>query len=116
MGNCSDFVGKTSDTAVNNGRELPKNAAGMSPAQFNVCFRGGTERPFSGAYWNEHASGRYLCAGCDSLLFESSSKFDSGTGWPSFWEPVSGQAVERVEDRSLGMARVEVRCKQCGCH
>ena len=88
----------------------------LTPEQFRVLREKGTERAFTGAYYNEHAPGTYLCAGCKAELFSSDSKFDSGTGWPSFSEPVKDGAVREIEDRSHGMLRTEVVCAQCGGH
>ncbi len=81
-----------------------------------VAQEGGTEAPFSGAYWNHHADGSYRCAVCGAPLFSSGAKFDSGTGWPSFDDPVAKDALTFVEDRSHGMLRTEVRCRQCQSH
>lgn len=88
----------------------------LTPRQYDVLRREGTERAFSGAYWNEHRPGRYRCAGCGLELFESAHKFDSGTGWPSFWRPSGPDRVHEQADHSLGMRRVEVECARCGGH
>jgi len=88
----------------------------LSPEQYNVLRGHGTERAFSGQYWNDHADGTYHCAACDAELFASDTKFDSGTGWPSFWEPKNLENVELHEDRSFFMKRTEVLCKRCGSH
>ncbi|MGE5279062.1 MAG: peptide-methionine (R)-S-oxide reductase MsrB [Acidobacteriota bacterium] len=88
----------------------------LTPEQYRVLRRKGTERPFSGEYNEAKEKGTYVCAACGNPLFASETKFDSGTGWPSFWEPLAGESVETEEDRSLGMARTEVLCGRCGGH
>jgi peptide-methionine (R)-S-oxide reductase len=88
----------------------------LSPEQYAVLRQAGTERPFSGKYVDAKDDGTYKCAACGNELFDSSTKFDSGTGWPSFWEAVRPDAVELVEDRDHGMVRTEVRCARCGSH
>jgi peptide-methionine (R)-S-oxide reductase len=88
----------------------------LTPAQYEVLRRHGTERPFTGAYVDVKENGAYRCAGCGAELFRSDAKFESGTGWPSFYEPAVAQNVELREDRSLGMRRTEVLCRRCGGH
>ena len=88
----------------------------LTPRQYDVLRRAGTERAFSGAYWNEHRPGRYRCAGCGLELFEAAQKFDSGTGWPSFWRPAAPARVVRLADSSFGMRRIAVECGRCGGH
>ncbi len=88
----------------------------LTSEQFDVLRQKGTERAFSGAYWDEKHEGTYRCAGCDEALFSSESKFDSGTGWPSFSEVIEGGRVRTEEDHTLGMRRVEVLCANCDGH
>jgi len=88
----------------------------LTPEQYEVLRNAGTERAFTGPYWDEKADGMYRCAGCGTELFSSDTKFDSGTGWPSFTEPTNLEHVELRSDNSLGMRRTEVVCKHCGGH
>jgi peptide-methionine (R)-S-oxide reductase len=88
----------------------------LTPEQYHVAREKGTERAFTGAYWDNHKEGVYRCIGCGSPLFRSDTKFESGTGWPSFTEPMLKDAVELEEDVSHGMRRIEVHCKKCGTH
>ena len=90
--------------------------AELTPEQYAVCRKKGTEAPFSGTYNDTKTPGLYRCICCNHPLFRSTTKFDSGSGWPSFWEPAGDEAVETEEDLSLGMHRVEVSCKRCGAH
>lgn len=90
--------------------------AEMAPEQYHVCREKGTERAFSGAYWNLHEQGEYRCSACGEPLFSSETKFDSGTGWPSFYAPATPDAIGEEADRSHGMSRTEVVCNSCGAH
>ncbi len=90
-------------------KELPREL-------YDVARNKGTEAPFTGAYWNEHSKGMYTCAVCGTELFSSDAKFDSGTGWPSFTDPVNLEHIELKNDAAYGMSRTEVVCKTCGAH
>jgi len=88
----------------------------LTPEQYHVTREKGTEPAFTGALYHNHDDGIYRCVACDAELFKSDEKFESGSGWPSFWEPVRPNAVEKHEDNSYGMRRVEVTCARCGAH
>src|SRR5258708_64141 len=88
----------------------------LSPEEYHITRECGTEPAFSGKYWNNHETGMYECVACGQALFSSETKFDSGSGWPSFDEPVNKEHIELREDTSLGMSRTEVICKKCGAH
>ncbi len=90
--------------------------AELDPMQYQVARHAATERPFSGKYWDHFEAGVYNCVGCGTPLFEAGTKFDAGCGWPSYWQPINSEVVERVRDETHGMVRVEVRCNQCGTH
>ena len=88
----------------------------LTPEQYRILRQKETEAAFTGQYWNNHAKGTFVCAGCGQPLFDSETKFDSGTGWPSFYQPVDPAAVASESDRSFGMIRTEVTCSRCGGH
>lgn len=90
--------------------------AELTPEQYRILRQKGTERAFTGRYWDHHEDGTYTCAGCGQELFGSETKFDSGCGWPSFYMAMDPERVELHEDRSFGMHRVEVTCRRCGGH
>ncbi len=90
--------------------------ARLTAEQYKVTQKAGTERPFTGKYWDTKTDGSYHCIVCDAKLFDSDTKFDSGTGWPSFFDAESDKAVDLIKDRSLGMARTEVVCANCDAH
>ena len=88
----------------------------LTPIQYQVTRRADTERPFTGVTWNEHARGLYRCVCCDTALFSAETKFESGTGWPSFWTPLETQNIEEHADLSFGMIRTAVSCRRCDAH
>lgn len=88
----------------------------LTPEAFAVCRRGGTERAFTGRYVDEKTEGVYCCACCGEPLFESSTKYDSGSGWPSFWAPIEAERIAEETDTSHGMSRTEILCQRCGSH
>jgi peptide-methionine (R)-S-oxide reductase len=90
--------------------------AQLTPEQYQVTREKGTERAFCGAYWNTHDPGTYYCVCCGQPLFVNDTKFDSGTGWPSFFNPIDPKAVKNITDTSYGMVRTEVECSKCGAH
>ena len=88
----------------------------LTPEQYHITREAGTEAAFSGVYWKNHANGTYVCVGCGLELFDSKTKFESGTGWPSFWRPINKDYVTNQSDRSLGSDRTEVLCTRCAAH
>ena len=110
----------TDDAKVVPESELPTTDEGwrdrLDPMQFEVTRHGGTERAFTGIYWDSKDAGTYRCIACRQALFSSDTKYDSGSGWPSFWEPLAGTVVKTITDTSHGMVRTEVRCARCDSH
>ena len=96
--------------------EMERLKAKLNRESVNVCFNRGTEAPYTGKYWNNHERGTYLCVVCSTPLFSSDTKFESGTGWPSFFQPLSKGTIKEENDRSFGMVRTEVSCGTCGVH
>lgn len=96
--------------------ELDARLSRLSPLQYSVTQEAGTERAFTGVYWNNHADGTYRCVVCSAPLFDSTTKFESGSGWPSFYDVMANDRVVTHEDRTFGMRRVEVRCATCNAH
>ena len=88
----------------------------LNPEQYEICIKHGTEQPFSGKYNDSKFEGDYNCVWCGEKLFSSDTKFDSGSGWPSFWKPISDDKIEYISDTAHGMVRTEVNCKKCGAH
>ena len=88
----------------------------LGPTEYAVARQEGTERPFSGSTWNLHDRGLYRCVCCETALFDSRTKFESGTGWPSFWQPIAEENVRKIEDRTLMMVRTAVACRRCDAH
>ncbi|HKT87225.1 MAG TPA: peptide-methionine (R)-S-oxide reductase MsrB [Candidatus Sulfotelmatobacter sp.] len=104
---------KTAEKVTKNEAEWRKQ---LTPEQYHVAREAGTERAFTGKYWNNHESGMYNCVCCGAPLFDSQTKFDSGTGWPSFYKPTDDGGVVEHRDSSYGMVRTEVRCAKCDAH
>lgn len=88
----------------------------LDPERYQVLRQGGTERPFTGEYWDSKAKGVYRCAGCGEKLFSSDTKYESHSGWPSFFQPLAEESIEEEDDRSYGMVRTEIKCANCGGH
>lgn len=108
--------GSSSDATARVERSDDEWKAQLTPEQFQVARQGGTERAFTGAYWDNKATGMYHCVCCGAPLFSSATKFDSGTGWPSFWDGVSSDAITTKTDVSHGMVRTEINCARCDAH
>ena len=116
MGYLSNIGGYTSIVSTKISKTDAEWRAELTPEQYDILRAKGTERPFSGEYVHTKADGTYCCAACGAQLFSSTTKFESGTGWPSFYEPFDPEHVTSVRDRSYGMERVEIRCKRCDGH
>jgi peptide-methionine (R)-S-oxide reductase len=101
------------DKIVKNAEEWKQK---LTPEQYNICINKGTEPPFSGKYCDSKDKGIFKCVCCGEPLFHSNTKFDSGSGWPSFYDPVAKEKIEYISDSSLGMVRTEVNCNKCGSH
>jgi peptide-methionine (R)-S-oxide reductase len=99
-----------------NTTDLETRLSRLSPLQYAVTQQGQTERAFTGVYWDKHDEGTYRCVVCSAPLFDSSTKFESGTGWPSFFAEIEGGRVATHEDRTFGMRRIEANCAACGAH
>ena len=99
-----------------NTTDLEARLSKLSPLQYSVTQEGQTERAFTGALWNNHADGTYRCVVCDTPLFDAGTKFESGTGWPSFYDVIENGRVATKEDRTFGMRRIEATCANCGAH
>ena len=114
------FVAAAADESAAGENKVHKSDAEwqrtLTPEQYQVMRCSATEPPFTGKYWNHHAEGVYTCAGCGADLFASRSKYDSGSGWPSYFAPVDDDAVGQKKDLSLGMMRIEIVCDNCGAH
>ena len=102
------------DNKINNNDKFWEKK--LTSEEFEVTRKGGTERPFSGSYNYNYENGKYLCKCCEKELFDSSSKFDSGSGWPSFYKPIKNEYLKELKDTTYNMVRVEVKCKFCDCH
>ncbi len=96
--------------------EIETRLRELTPLQYEVTQHGGTERAFTGVYWDHHGDGTYRCVVCRTPLFDSTTKFESGSGWPSFYDVIDSERVATHEDRTFGMRRIEARCGTCGAH
>lgn len=104
------------EKAANDDAQEEQWRSKLSPEEYRVCRQCGTEPAFSGEYWDTKTQGVYQCKCCGEPLFNSATKYDSGSGWPSFYEPVAAGAIEETVDKSYGMVRTEIRCQKCGSH
>ncbi|BFM08130.1 peptide-methionine (R)-S-oxide reductase MsrB [Halioxenophilus aromaticivorans] len=104
------------EKAANDDAQEEQWRSKLSPEEYRVCRQCGTEPAFSGEYWDTKTQGVYQCKCCGEPLFNSATKYDSGSGWPSFYEPVAAGAIEETVDKSYGMVRTEIRCRKCGSH
>lgn len=111
--NMADNLKNTAEEVKNTEEEWRKK---LSPEQYHITREAGTEPAFTGKFWNTKTPGTYVCACCGEPLFESTTKFDSGTGWPSFYQPIAPEKVNEHTDRSYGMMRIEARCARCNAH
>lgn len=113
-------IAQTKKPALTKTYEITKTDAEwrkqLNAIQFDVTRKKGTEASYTGVYWDNHKTGVYNCICCNLPLFSSSAKFESGTGWPSFWQPINSKNMEEVEDNSYGTSRTEVNCRRCGAH
>ena len=113
---CLSQSDKMKDEKFNVTKTNAEWKAELTAEEYNILIEKGTERAFTGKYWDNKEEGMYYCAACDEKLFDSDTKFKSGSGWPSFWEPVANENIKIVTDKSLGMLREEVVCSNCGGH
>ena len=95
---------------------MPNGRKQLTPIEFEVTRKAGTEKAFTGTYWNLHQKGLYRCVCCGTAVFSSSTKFKSGTGWPSFWEPIAKENIREIADYNFGMRRTEISCRRCDAH
>ncbi len=117
LGACSPQAApKPAETPMSSDPKEDEFKRKLTPEQYYVCRMKGTERPFANKYWNHKGEGKYLCVACGNELFDSKTKYDSRSGWPSFWDPANQQGIKTEVDRSLSEVRTEVLCAKCGSH